>query len=180
MTGFPLIDDVPDIERQAMRLDGDAYALAGAHVPIGLPEDPVVRAAAALAGRPARLVAARGTAAWIWGALPDPPRRGEFLVDLAARWRPPASDAIDVVESVVRAGDAVRLGTATVTTPLRTALDLARFRTVFSAGEADAVRALAALGGFGLPEAVRAMDRGRNLAGKRRARERLESALSPS
>lgn len=174
---FPVVD-LPDAERQAMRLDGELYRLAEGYVSISVPDVPAARAAAVLGRRPSRLIAARGTAAWIWGAVPTAPVRGEFIVDLAARWRPRPSDSIDIIESVIHAEDLVTLGGVAVTSPLRTAIDLARFRAVFTLVDADAVRALAGIGGFGLDDALATMDRGRNLAGKQEAGARLTATLA--
>jgi hypothetical protein len=180
VTPFPLLDELPDVELQAMRLDGETYRLRDVHLPIGIPPIPATRAAAALATRSPRLIAALGTAAWIWGAAARPPVRDEFLVDLSARWRPPLGDGVEVIESVVRGGDVTRLGHASVTSPIRTAVDLARFREEFTEADAVAVRALATIGGFDADLAVTRMDRARNLAGKRAAAGRLRAALSPS
>jgi len=174
---FPVID-LPDPERQAMRLDGELYRLADGYVSIAVPDVPASRAAALLAHRPRRLIAARRTAAWIWGALPTAPARGEYLVDLAARWRPAPSEGLDVIESVLHAGDVTDLGGAMVTSPLRTAIDLARFRSPFTTADGDAVRELASIGGFGYDDALHVMDRGRNLAGKQLAATRLASSLA--
>lgn len=174
---FPVID-LPDPERQAMRLDGDLYRLADGYVSIAVPDVPAARATAALAHRPRRLIAARATAAWIWGASSTAPPRGEYIVDLSARWRPVPADAIDVVESVIHPGDVIELAGVSVTTPLRTAIDLARFRQDFTPGDAATVGALAILGGFTFDDAVATMDRGRNLAGKQLASERLARAMA--
>jgi hypothetical protein len=174
---FPVID-LPEPERQAMLLDGELYRLGDAYVSVAVPDVPASRAIGSLAHRPRRLIAARSTAAWIWGAQPTAPSRGEYLVDLAARWRPSPSDGLDVVESVIRADDVVLLGGVLVTTPLRTAIDLARFRTEFGTVEAGAVRMLADIGRFSLDDAVKAMNRGRNLAGKQLAADRFTKALA--
>ena len=92
MTPYPVLDQLPDVELQAVRLDGEAYRLGESYLPIGVAPMPATRAAAALGGRTTRLIAGLGTAAWIWGATPQPPVRGEFLVDLTARWRPPFAE----------------------------------------------------------------------------------------
>lgn len=178
MTHFPLLEELPEAELQAMRLDGECYRLGDAHLPIWVVPDAAARCSAAVGSRSSRLIAAFGTAAWVWGAIERPPERGEFLVDLSARWRPPFGTGVHVVESVVHAADVARFGRASVTTPLRTALDLARFRDDFGDDEADAVRRLADRGGFVLEHALDAMDRTRNLSGKRLAAERLRDALS--
>lgn len=174
---FPVID-LPDPERQAMRLDGEVYRLADGYLPIAVPDVPTTRAVATLAHRPRRLVAARLTAAWIWGAISSAPRRGEYLVDIDARWRPQPAEAIDVVESVIHPGDIDVLGGVAVTTPLRTAVDLARFRSEFTPADAAAVVVLARQGGFSLADSLGVMNRGRNLAGKQLATERLTAALA--
>lgn len=180
MTPFPLIDDLPAVELQALCLDGEVYRLGAAHVPIAVASGPATRAAAALGAHSPRLIAALGTAAWVWGAAPHPPACGEYLVDLAARWRPPFGGGMVVIESQLREGDVQRFGHAAVTGPLRTALDLARFRTDFDERDAAAVRRLAERGRFDAERAVRELNRGRNLAGKRVAARRLRDALSPS
>ena len=180
MTPYPVLGGLSEVELQAAVLDGECYRLGDAYLPIGVQPTIEARAAAAIGIRSPRLVAALATAAWVWGVLPAPPAPGEYLVDIRARWRPPAPDRLHVTESVLRPGDVVRFGDAAVTSPLRTAVDLARFRSEFAAAEAALVRQLAELGGFGLAEAVDAMERGRNLHGKREAARRLRSALSPS
>ncbi|TPX00758.1 hypothetical protein FJ656_31140, partial [Schumannella luteola] len=168
MTSFPAISGLPEVELQAMRLDGESYRLGLIEIPIGIRTTPHARAAAVLSGRSPRLVAALETAAWIWGAAARPPRDA-FLVGLAARWRPVAGAGIDVIESVIRPGDVVPLGPHAVTSPLRTALDLVRFRAGSPALDPPLLRALASRGGFTADDAVRALDRGRNLSGKRAA-----------
>ncbi len=180
MALFPLLPELTHVELQAAALDGECYRLGEGFVPIGVPPTAATRAAAVVGGRSPRLVVALGSAAWVWGADARPPAVPEFLVDLRARWRPPLGERIHVVESVLREGDAVRLGGAAVTSPVRTAVDLARFRVEFGAEERELVRRLAALGGFGASEALATMDRGRNLSGKRAAASRLTAALSPS
>jgi hypothetical protein len=107
-----------------------------------------------------------------------PPWRGEYVVDLSARWRPAPADGLDVVESVIRPGDVAELAGVLATTPLRTAIDLARFRPEFTRADAEAVAALAFLGAFTLRDALAAMDRGRNLSGKQAAARRLAAALA--
>ncbi|TXK17527.1 hypothetical protein [Homoserinibacter sp. GY 40078] len=179
MPPFPFVE-LPYPERQAMRLDGELYAVGEVLVPVGVPDTPELRAGVALRGRSSRLIAARRTAAWVWGAVSTPPRPAEFIADLDARWRSIADGTSAVVESVVRPGDAVRLGGARVTSPLRTALDLARFPEVFGRDDAEIVRRLAEVGGFDAEAASRALDRTRNLAGKHRALDRIRDALSRS
>ena len=119
---------LPLAERMAARLDGELFALGGAHFPIDEVETPALRLAGALAGFPHRLIAELGTAAWVWGATPVPPTRLELCVDLGARARPQHASPADLREVVLTAGDLTQLGERRVTTPLRTAIDLARTR----------------------------------------------------
>jgi hypothetical protein len=171
---------LPLAERMAARLDGELFALGGAHCPIDEVETPALRLAGALAGYPSRLIAELGTAAWVWGAVPVLPSRLELCVDLVARARSRRGGPAGVREVVVAPEDLATLGGRRVTTPLRTVVDLARSRTEFGPAETAMVRALASLGGFGLAECHAAIDARRNLPAKRRAVERLADALGPA
>ena len=170
-------DDLPLAERMAARLDGELFLLAGVHCPVDQVETPALRLAAVLAGRSARYIAELGTAAWVWGADPVPPRTVELCVDLRARARPARARHASVREVVLDVGEVRELDGGRVTSPLRTAVDLARAREPFTDSDAAQVRALAALDGFGLAQCIALMDARRNLPAKRRAAERLESAL---
>ncbi len=170
---------LPLAERMAARLDGELFAFGDGHSPIDEVDGPALRLQAVLGARPARLIAELATAAWVWGAQDLPPPRLEFCVDLRARARPAPTPLASVREVVLLSGDAVALGGRHVTIPLRTAVDLARMRDDFSAGDQAAVRRLAALGAFDLTDCATFMDRSRNLPAKRRALERLAECLTP-
>jgi hypothetical protein len=164
--------DLPAAELQAMRLDGELFALVDSWCPVDVVETPAVRARAVMAARSDRLVAAGRTAAWIWGALPVLPRPLELCSDVRARARlRPGADAV-VHEFVLEAGDVATLGGVPVTTPLRTLIDLARS----GAADDDVLRRLAAAGRVGLDEALASIT-GRTLPGSRLARAALERAL---
>jgi hypothetical protein len=181
MTSIPevLLDhDLPAAELAALRLDGELFALGDGFCPFDRLDSPALRAASVCAGRPARLIAELGTAAWIWGARTALPRRREFGVDIGARARPSRSPELAVREVVLDPDDTVELGGGRVTTPLRTVVDLARTLDRVGPDDADAMRALARLGGFGLDACTALMNRRRNLAGKRRALERLAAILA--
>ena len=81
-------------------------------------------------------------------------------------------------EVVIDDGDVVTLGGFPVTSPLRTAVDLARFSPVFGEVERSIVRFLAASDGFGLPDCRATLDRRRNLPAKRLAFDRLGRVFS--
>jgi hypothetical protein len=170
-------DDLPLAERMAARLDGELFALAAAHCPVDAVETPALRLAAALAGRPSRYIAELGTAAWVWGARLDPPDTLELCVVLGARARPASTPQVAVRELALVEDEIRRLDGRGVTSPLRTAVDLARSRDVFSVSDAASVRELSRLGRFGLADCLAAMETRRNLPDKRRAAERLRSAL---
>lgn len=169
---------LPLAERMAARLDGEAFSLGDAHFPVDEIETPALRVAGVLAGWPPRFIAELGTAAWVWGATVIPPTRLEVCVDLRARARPQAVPFAAIREVVLRAEETRMLGGRRVTTPLRTATDLARARDAFGEADDQVVRALAAIGGFGFDDCVASMNARRNLPAKRRATERLRAALS--
>ena len=161
-----------------MRLDGEIYVLANGWCTIDELEGPAHRAAAVLGDRSPRLIAELGSAAWIWGAATVLPRTAEFCVDLGARARLRPSPIVRVRELVLDAGDCVELGSVAVTSPLRTAVDLARFRETLSGDESAAIVALADLGGFDLEHCRILLNRRRNLPEKRRALQRLSELLN--
>jgi hypothetical protein len=168
---------LPLAERMAARLDGELYAFGDGHSPIDEVDSPALRLHAVLGARSRRLIAELATAAWVWGAHDLPPARLEFCVDLRARARPTASPAATVREVVLVEGDAVAIGGLRVTSPLRTAVDLARVRDEFAESDRDAVRHLAELAGFDVGACRDFMDRSRNLPAKRRALQRLTACL---
>lgn len=168
--------DLPLAELHAARLDGELFALAAGFCPVDEIEQARHRAMAVRAGRGARLIAELGTAAWVWGAADLVPPVLEFCVRLDARSRHAPTPLMAVREVVLDPDDIVDVG-APVTSPLRTAVDLARFRPVLHPVDADAIRRLADVGGFGRADAEALLDRRRNLPAKRRARERLRAVL---
>jgi len=170
--------DLPAAELGGMRLDGEVYPLADGWCPIDVLETPAHRARAVRGLRSERLMAELGTAAWVWGATPVLPRMVEFCVDLGARARLRISPLVRVRELVLDPGDRVDLGGGAVTSRVRTAVDLARFRDDLSDDDAASIVELARQGGFGLAECRELMDRRRNLPEKRRALARLSDLLS--
>lgn len=169
--------DIPAAELGGMRLDGEVFRLADGWCPIDELESPAHRATAVLGEASPRLIAELGTAAWIWGAARQLPRMVEFCVDLGARARLRNAPLVRVRELVVDPGDRVELSGASVTSPLRTAIDLARFRETLDDGDSAAIVALARIGGFGLEECREVLDRRRKLPEKRRAGARLAELL---
>jgi hypothetical protein len=168
--------DLSPVELQAARLDGEVYDLAGAFCLIGELESHAHRARAVLGDRSPRLIAELGTAAWIWGAAPEPDRQ-EFAVTPDARARLSPDQHITVREIVYSPGDLESLGGVRVTTPLRTVLDLARFAEPF---DPVTVTRLAAIAGLGLDDCLAALGSRVGIPAKHRARRNLTAALTPS
>lgn len=161
--------DLPSAELQAARLDGELYPLAEAYCPIGELEGPAHRARSVLAHRSPRLIAELHTAAWIWGATPQLGfRRFAVAPDARARLSPDQHAAVR--EVVYEPGDVAELGEVRVTTPLRTALDLARFAETF---DRATVTRLLAICGRSPADAVAELDRRPGIPFKSRAKRRL-------
>lgn len=170
--------DLPPAELNSMRLDGELYALADGWCAIDELESPSHRAAAVRGLRSPRLIAELGTAAWIWGATPALPRLVEFCVDLDARARLPVSPLVRVRELVLDGGDRIDLDGSAVTSPVRTAVDLARFREELTDDERAVIVELARIGAFGLAECRELLERRQKLPEKRRATARLSELLA--
>ena len=168
---------LPLAERMAAALDGELYVLGGGHCPVDELPTPALRLAAALTGRHERMIAELGTAAWVWGALVCEPAVLEVCVDLRARARPTRARQASVREVVLTPGDVCEMGGRRVTTPIRTAVELARVRELFGDDERAVVRELGRVGGFGFDECLALMNARRNLPAKRRAADRLRAVF---
>lgn len=168
---------LPVAELSALRLDGELFALADGFTPLDTLVSPVQRAAGLELPRSDRVIAALGTAAWVWGAAETPPRRSEVIIPAGERVNRQPLHRLMLRECVVGRSDWVPLAGVRVTSPLRTAVDLCRFREQLSAEDVDAVRRLAESDGFLLADAVLLLERRRNLHHKNRALERLARIL---
>jgi hypothetical protein len=162
-------------ELSALRLDGDCFALGDGTVPLDSPVDAALRAASlrsACAGHD--LVVAGWSAAWVHGVLPELRRPLTLCIDVAGA---PRTRALATAPREVRfePGDLVRLGGVRVTTPLRTAVELARHEAAFEAPVAAVVQALLALAGLSPTHAAALAARAPQAPHKVRAVERLRS-----
>ncbi len=167
--------DLPWAELQAARLDGEVYDLGDAFCPIDELEAPRHRARAAIGQRSRRLIAELGTAAWVWGAAPEPTRL-QFAVTPDARARLSPDQHVTVREIVFAPSDLVELDGVTVTTPQRTAIDLARFREPFVP---ETVTRLAAIAEFTLADCLATFESRSGIPSKNRAIRNLTAALGP-
>jgi hypothetical protein len=169
--------DLPEAELHAARLDGELFAIDECFGPVDLAPQASLRAASLAAILPGRLIAEQRTAAWVLGALLDPPAQHQLCADTAARYRFAGAARFTVREVVLDPDDTTLLAGLRVTTPLRTAIDLARFCAEFASADRDIVAGLARIGGFDLTAAIAGLERRRHLPGKVRAAERLRAAL---
>jgi hypothetical protein len=170
--------DFPAPELDALLLDGEVYRVGDCVSPLDEVPGPLLRAAALSAELPPRLIAEQHSAAWVWGAQARQPSRHEVCSDISARARPVAASRLAVREVVLLHDDTVTISGARITTPLRTAIDLARFVPDWTDEERAIATALMRIGGFDAIDCARAMRERRNLPGKRLALERL-SACEP-
>jgi hypothetical protein len=169
--------DLPLAELCAARLDGELVAVDDAFVAIDTVIVASVRATAAARNWSPRLIAEQTTAAWIWGAAPSPPPRHQLCASLERRARPP-TPARCVLREVVIDDDEILLAAGVpVTAPLRTLVDIARFSPAFGEPQQTTVRNLAALAGATTADCRGALDRRRNLPGKRLAWARIREVL---
>ncbi len=167
------VTDFPRPELDALRLDGETFRVADCAASIDEVPSPTLRAAALAAELPPRLIAEQHTAAWVWGAVIDAPRPHRVCADIGARARPAPSLQLVVREVVLMRDDVAHLGGAAVTTPIRTAIDLARFAAPWGSAEIGIVSRLMAIGSFDAADCARSMNQRRNLPGKRVALERI-------
>jgi len=137
--------DLPLAELTCARLDGELFAVAGAWCPIDALDGPEIRARAVAPLAPSRAAAERMTAAWIYGLAAEPVRH-QFCVDVTARTRKPSGTGTLLREVRIGPDDTRLVGQLLVTTPLRTAIDLARWGR--SAGRPPEPALLAALLGL--------------------------------
>lgn len=166
-------DDLPYEELQAARLDGEVYSVDECFSPIDEIDDAQHRAGSLRSLVPRRLIAARDTAAWVYGALDRPPRVHHFWSNHDARARPNPSPRLDVRELVLAANDILILGGMQVTTPLRTAIDVLRFSDVFGQHEQRIVPLLTERAGLTLGTLNEVVSGLRKTPGKNRALARL-------
>lgn len=155
LTSFLLDSRMPSAELMAARIDGDVRSIGSSFVPTDVPSTAELRATAlGLLVHPTAVVEGRA-AAWVHGVLPSPSRvvAGRPVSVRPAR----APSAVAVRQLSYPDDDVVRIGGLAVTSALRTALDLARQKSVFDLRLATAVATLLARTGVDPAHACRAL-----------------------
>lgn len=169
--------DLPETELRAARLDGELFAVGECFGVVGDVDSPQLRGAALAAVLPPRLIAEGRTAAWVHGATANLGAPLELCADSTARYRWMGRRGVSVREVILDDGDTRSLGGMVVTTPLRTAIDLARCVTVFAEQDVQMLRALAEIGCFGAEQLGAALARRHHLPNKARALARVKVAF---
>lgn len=118
--------DLPLAELSSARLDGELYALGDSWHCIDDPDTLVTRADTLLRLAPERAVAERFSASWIYGLSPEPVQH-QFCIDIAARVHVAPQPRLQLREVECATEHTMQLGGLSVTTPVRTVTDLARY-----------------------------------------------------
>lgn len=168
--------DLPLAELHAAKLDGELIATDSYFSPIDEPDDLRHRAQLLAAMVPHRMIAEQHSAAWAWGVQDLPPRRHQFCVAIHARVSISVAAPHQLREVVIDECEVTYVGGLALTTPLRTAIDIARNRHSYVTADHDVVAALMVLGEFRTEDCLRAMNRRRNLPQKNEALVRLYNA----
>jgi len=175
---LPLVlstSDLPHPELLAARLDGELFGVGWGFCPVDEILSPLHRAFLVTRGMPERLIPEQLSAAWIWGALDAPPGQPQFCVRLDARVGHPTSGAMQVREVVLEDSELAVLGRLSVTSPLRTAVDLARFSSRWTNHERQILGRLMTVGSFDRSDVEAYLDTRHKLPAKRLARSRIQN-----
>ncbi|WP_349903064.1 hypothetical protein [Parafrigoribacterium humi] len=170
------VADLPLAELCAARLDGELRGIDGYFSPVDEPDDLRHRAAVLAAMAPPRLIAEQYSAAWVWGARLWPPDRQQFCAAAGARISMSAAAPHRLREVVIGDTEYVTVEGLRLTTPLRTAVDIARSGTASETSDRDVLARLMVLGTFGPEDCRSAMNSRRNLPRRNQAMVRLADA----
>ena len=170
------IDDLPMAELHALKLLGEVYPVGDGFSPVDLPSLSITRAAAVAMIAPARFIADRRTAAWVWsgyGGAPSPP---QFCIDIRLRKRQPRRSRCELREVVVSSADVVMLGGLPIMSALRTAIDISRDAMCPDALAVQTLAALLPSTGLSVEECIAELDAQVSQAYCRTGRRRLVEA----
>jgi hypothetical protein len=111
-------------ELSAARLDGELYPLAEMFCPVDLPPFPTSLAAGLSAELPKHAFVERLSAAWLHGALAEPPNPAQFALPSGIGARPRRPRAYALRQVVITERELLLIGGCPVTTPARTLVDV--------------------------------------------------------
>ena len=168
--------DLPEAELHAAKLDGELYRIDQCFSPVDEIETSELRARALVLTIPPRLIVEQRSAAWVYGVAPLPSTH-QFCTAIDARVRTATLVSLKVREVVITTGDCVIIAGLSVTTPLRTVVDLARNSPVFDDDEFRMVGGLLRIGGVEVADCRAVLDRRRNLPHKALALGRIAEAM---
>jgi hypothetical protein len=165
--------DLPLAELSGASLDGELYPLGEGWCPVDAPAAAESRALSIASVLPGRVIIERMTAAWIYGAAPEP-LHYQFCADAKYRVNRPFSARYSLREVVGVAGDTISVAGLQVTAPVRTVLDLCRDTSIATADVVPVIRRLFELGLADTGDAVRQLARTQQ---REPVRERLAAAI---
>jgi len=170
----PRIDLWPIAQQFAELRRGSILRCGPGFRSVGWPETPRVRLTALAPWLLEHRIAVRLTAAWVWGAAATPGSPVQVSTRVGPRGSIARTDDIDVLELRLDPADLQHFGSFTVTTPMRTILDLLYAPAEFGVRERAASRLLI----LNSPDCVHEVHDyviSHRRPGRRRAMSRLES-----
>lgn len=169
-------------EQSAMALDGDLWRCGTTLVEPDSPDDALNRLRLASVGCPPNVALVRLSAAWVWHTFEVLPQRVSVSSIDRTRLTSHTNGQFVACDLRFADGDLVRDQSRYVTSPARTATDIARYETTLKEEEILALlRRLLRVHErvFGTSEAlIERIDRSRNLPYKSRCLSRLNEALA--
>ena len=164
-------------ELSACALDGDVSRVDFAYVLSDCPEDVSSRARIILSRVDERCVVASWSAAWVHNAILCTPEQHTVALRGGLRLRLASDLRYDIAQMSFEATDVMGTLGAFVTTPLRTAIDLARFVSSDRRLQ-GALMVLLRAAKANNDDVRNVLERGKNLPYKQRAYRRLNAALA--
>ena len=165
-------------ELHAMKLDGETIAIDAAFTSVDEPHTLALRLSVLRSLMPARAIIERNSALWVYGALPRPPAVHSFCIPVGGNSRPVARPRLHVREVALRSDDVVEFEGILVTSPVRTAIDLARLTDVFGAIEAETLARLLSVCTVPVGDCLERLDRSPGIPHRNRAVARLKTRYS--
>lgn len=164
-------------ELSACALDGELFGVDAAYILCDWPSDFISRARIVVSRVDERCVVAGWSAAWVHDAVAQPPAQHTVALRDGLRIRLSPDRRYGIAQMSFDQSDVMGPVGAFVTTPLRTAIDLARFVSQDSRLD-DVLVALMRRAQATSKDVRDVLNRGTNLPYKQRAYRRLEAALA--